>query len=82
MQHNDIPEELVRFIQVLSEENNLKAWFLSLENLPDNVRSSELERMAIKMKSNNEDPPLISLVESLINKSIYDAILKTVKRLD
>ncbi len=80
-QNEEIPDEIVRFIQVVSDDENLKDWFLNLENIPNSVRYSELQKMGEKMKENNENPSLILLIESLSNKDIYKAILKTIKAL-
>lgn len=81
MKKTEIPEDLIRFVQVLMEDEKLKVWFMSLENMPKNLRLSELHKMTIKMKSGNVDPTIISLVEALMETDIYEAILKTVKHL-
>ncbi len=55
-QNEEIPDEIVRFIQVVSDDENLKDWFLNLENIPNSVRSSELQKMGEKMKENITTP--------------------------
>jgi hypothetical protein len=68
-QNEEIPDEIVRFIQVVSDDENLRNWILNLENIPNSVRYSELQKMGKKMKEINEDPSLIYLIESQNNKS-------------
>ncbi len=80
-QSDKIPDEIVRFIQIVSDDENLRDWFLNLENIPNSVRYSELQKVGKKMKENNEDSSLIIFIESLSNKDIYNAILKTIKAL-
>jgi hypothetical protein len=47
-QNDEMPDEIVRFIQVVSDDEKLKDWFLNLENIPNSVRNSELQKMGKK----------------------------------
>jgi hypothetical protein len=77
----ELPKEYVLLVQVLSEDKKLRDWFETLEKLPDNLRHAELRKMSSKMKADGEDGALISLVDSLNEQGIRDAIRKTLEGL-
>lgn len=70
-----LPNEYVLLVQVLSEDKKLRSWFKTLEQLPANLRHAELKKMTLKMREDGEDETLISLVESLNDKPLLDAMI-------
>ena len=44
-----VPEELVTFVQVLAEDDDLRAWFESFAATPDGPREMEFRGLAARM---------------------------------
>jgi len=80
MTSTKIPDEFISIIQVINEDENLKDWLRGLENLPDNLRFMELHKIGLKMRKKNEDKAFVRFMESLKNKSFYNAVLETIKK--
>lgn len=77
MQPNDdsASESFLRMLQVLSEDKELRAWFFSLKPMTGILRQTVLGRMIEEMRANDEDPELITAVQSLMDPLVYDAAL-------
>ena len=54
MNNPNIPEDLIRFMQVAREDKSLKNWLLYLAKLPDNLRETELYEMEMRMRNSKE----------------------------
>lgn len=76
-----LSNEYVLLVQVLSEDKKLRDWFETLGKLPDNLRHAELRKMSSKMKEDGQDEALISLVDSLHEQGIRDAIRNALESL-
>jgi len=73
-----VPEGIVRFTHALVEDASLRAWFFSLERLPDSTRRAAFAQMAEQMSAGREDPELTTAAFSLIRPEVYDAVRKSV----
>ena len=68
-------ESFLRMLQVLSEDKELRAWFFSLKPMTEILRQTVLGRMIEEMGANDEDPELITALQSLMDPLVYDAAL-------
>ena len=68
-----IPDELVRFVQVLAEDDDLRAWFESFSEMPDVEREVGFRALAGRMQAAGEAPELIAATALLANAEIYRA---------
>ena len=68
-----VPEELVTFVQVLAEDDDLRAWFESFANAPDGQREVEFRGLAARMHAAGEAQELIAATAMLANSEIYRA---------
>ena len=68
-----IPDELVTFVQVLAEDEDLRAWFESFRDTPDAVREVEFCTLAAKMQAAGEAPELIAATALLARAEVYRA---------
>ncbi|MFH1282289.1 MAG: hypothetical protein ABII27_01330 [bacterium] len=66
---------IVSFIQVLREDRNIRNWFMSLNNLPENIRASELGQLREKLKNTKVAIEIITLTSLLLNKDIFANII-------
>jgi hypothetical protein len=81
LDHRYTTEEFIRLMEVISEDRELRCWFLSLENMPENLRYSQLRGIAEKMKANKVNTDLVEALESLLSSEAFRAAVKTVKDL-
>jgi len=72
-----VREELVRFLQVLVDDADLRAWFVALEQLPDAARHVEFVRIAGEMRAAGEHPDLIHATALLAQPGVYRAMRLT-----
>ena len=63
-------QNVIDFIDVAVDSDELMNWLSNLETLPDNLRSDHLARMKAKMLSNKESDKVIDIVESINNREI------------
>ena len=75
-------DELVRFIQVLSDDKRLRDWILKLNAFPENLRVTQIGQMIEQMKDGQERKALIEFIDRLKDKSIFDAVIKTLKEIN
>ena len=68
-----IPDELVTFVQVLAEDDDLRAWFESFQDTPDAMREGEFRGLAARMQVAGETPELIQATALLAKPEIYRA---------
>lgn len=73
----EVREELVKFIQVLIEDEELRGWFDEMSELPAGARSAEFTRMAGEMERAGEHPELITATALLANADLFDAVAQT-----
>ena len=68
-----VPDVLVTFVQVLAEDDDLRAWFESFRETPDAVREAEFLAIAAKMQAAGEAPELIVATALLAKAEVYRA---------
>ena len=68
-----IPEELVTFVQVLAEDDDLRAWFESLRATPDERREAEFREIAVRMQAAGEARELIAATALLAKPEVFHA---------
>jgi hypothetical protein len=66
-----IPDELVTFVQVLVEDDDLRAWFESFDDTPDGRIKVEFRGLATRMRAAGEAPELIAATALLSNPTVY-----------
>ena len=59
------------FVQVLAEDDDLRAWFESFAATPDGPREMEFRGLAARMHAVGEAPELIAATAMLANPEIY-----------
>ncbi len=69
-----VPEELVRFVQVLAEDDDLRAWFESFDAVPDPVRQREFHELAARMQAAGEDGELVRATVLLGHPGVYRGV--------
>jgi len=68
-------KEVVRSMELFSNDRELMDWFLSLQGMTEPVRTVHLQSMVAKMRTTGEPPELIAVIESLISPDIFkDAV--------
>jgi hypothetical protein len=77
---SQIPEELVTFIRVLEEDEDLRAWFDSFADSPDWQRADEFRRLAMRMHAGGEHADLVRATAMLAEPEIYAAVVATLQR--
>ena len=68
-----VPEELVTFVQVLADDEDLRAWFESFHETPDAAREAEFRALAAKMHAAGEAPELIAATALLAKAEVFQA---------
>ena len=68
-----IPDELVTFVQVLAEDEDLRAWFESFAETPEARRAAEFRALAARMHAGREAPELIRATALLADSRIFRA---------
>ncbi len=71
-------EELLQFVEVLLEDEDLRAWFESLEGMPALQRSEEFAKITARMRAAGEHPELIQATALLAEEKIYQGVHATV----
>ena len=74
-----LPEVLLKLACVVAEDGDLQAWFLSLEETPDEQRTIELREVATRMRAAGEHPELIEATELLARPEHYLAVREMVR---
>ncbi|MEO6754627.1 MAG: hypothetical protein ABIP85_22855 [Chthoniobacteraceae bacterium] len=77
-----ISEELVTLIHAISEDEDLRAWLLGLQQLPESVRRTELGGMAARMRHSGEDEGIANAVCALAQPNLFDAACERMRGLD
>ena len=65
---------VIDFIDVAVDSEELMNWLINLEELPDNLRNDHLAQMRVKMIENKEPEEIIDIVESINKREILSAI--------
>lgn len=68
-----VPDELVTFVQVLAEDDDLRAWFESFADVPDHERAAEFRRLAVRMNAAGEAPELVQATVLLAEPEVFRA---------
>jgi hypothetical protein len=69
-----IPEELVTFIQVLEEDEDLRAWFDSFADAPRWKREDDFRTLASRMQAGGEHQDLVRATALLAEPEVYQAV--------
>jgi hypothetical protein len=67
-------QNVVDFIDVAMDSDELINWLIDLEKLPDNLRNENLARMQRQMIKNREPEKIIDIVKSISNRYILSAV--------
>lgn len=62
------------FVQVLTEDEDLRAWFESFDNAPEWKRAEEFRKLAARMQDAGEHPDLVRATGLLANPEVYRAV--------
>ena len=68
-----VPDELVTFVQVLSEDDDLRAWFESFVDVSDAERAKAFLELAARMQAGGERQELIAATTLLAAPEVYRA---------
>ena len=68
-----VPDELVTFVQVLADDDDLRAWFESFSDTPEGRREVEFRGLAARMHAAGEAPEVIAATALLADPEIYRA---------
>ncbi len=72
-------DEVVRLMEVFSDDQELRNWLRSLQCMPETTRTAYLQSMVAGMRTSRERPELIAVVESLISLDTFNDAVRTVK---
>ena len=72
-------QNIIDFIDMAIDSDELMNWLINLELLPDNLRSDHLYQMRDKMVSNKEPQKIFDIVESINKREILSAINLVIK---
>jgi len=72
-------DEVVRLMEVFSDDNEMRNWFRSLQNMNESTRTAHLQSMVTGMRTTRERPEIIAVVESLIAPDTFNDAVRTVK---
>jgi hypothetical protein len=70
-----LPEELITFVRVLEEDEDLRAWFDSFADTPDLLRQQEFRGLAARMQAGGEHADLVRATALLSEPEIYRAVV-------
>ena len=74
-----IPDELVTFVQVLVEDEDLRAWFESFVEVSDGERARGFLELAARMQAAGERQDLITATTLLATPEIFRAARAALK---
>ncbi len=77
--NKDHYQNVIDFIDVVVDSEELVNWLTDLETLPDNLRHDHLARMRRQMERNREPEKLMDIVKSIDNREILSAVNLVVK---
>ncbi len=69
-----LPDELVTFVQVLVDDPELRAWFESYQETPDQQRTVEFRNIAARMHAAGETEELVRATALLAEPDVYRAV--------
>jgi hypothetical protein len=69
---------LISVAMVISESKELRRWFLALEKASISARMQEFQDLAMNLAAAGEPPELVQAARSLVQPSIYRAVLAVV----
>jgi hypothetical protein len=73
-----LPDTLVRFAQVLVEDDDLRLWFDRLADVPPGVRAAEFKSMAARMQEADYPAELTHATALLAAPGMYEALKEAV----
>ena len=72
-------DELTKFIAVLVEDEDLRAWFESFAALPEMLRAAEFAGLAGRMRAAGEDAELVRATALLAEVEIYEGVRRALQ---
>jgi hypothetical protein len=70
---SSVPDELVTFVQVLAEDDDLRAWFESFVDSSDSERATAFLKLAARMQAAGERQELITATTMLAMPEVFRA---------
>jgi hypothetical protein len=68
-----VPDELVTFVQVLAEDDDLRAWFASFVDTSESERAKAFLELAARMQAAGERQELITATTLLAMPEVFRA---------
>ncbi len=75
----NVTDEVVSIVQVLEEDEQLRNWFLWLRGVPDNLRCSEIGKLAVHAELEKADAGLIAAIRMLGSPEVFRAVCETLR---
>lgn len=69
-----LPEELVKFVQVLTEDDDLRGWFETVAALSEPTRAVEFQQLAARMGAAGEHAELVQATSLLAHPWVFRAV--------
>jgi hypothetical protein len=76
-----LPDTLVRFAQVLVEDEDLRLWFDNLAEVSPRTRAAEFKNMALRMQNHDYPEELAHATALLAAPGMYEALKEAVDEL-
>jgi hypothetical protein len=78
----EIPDALVRFVQALVADEELRLWFESLADVSIRERAAEFQATAARMRAGSDDYEELAHATALLAApGVYEAVLKAMREL-
>ena len=77
----EVREELAKFLEALIEDEDLRIWFESFEEVSAGERGLEFLNMAGRMKAEGEHPELIAATSLLADPDVFRSMLLALREL-
>jgi hypothetical protein len=76
-----VREELVQFLQVLQDDEALRAWFESFADVAPQQRAVSFTAIAAKMQAAGEHASLVQATALLADAGVYDGFHRALREL-
>jgi hypothetical protein len=77
----ELPDSIVRIVQVLVEDEDLQLWFEHLESCTPATRARELRETATRMRNVSPDRDIADGLALIATPGVYEAVLASVREL-
>ncbi|MES2568997.1 MAG: hypothetical protein V4710_02960 [Verrucomicrobiota bacterium] len=78
MKDEPVHAQLLKFVEALLEDGELRAWFESFEPLAPEERGETFLRIAARMQAAGEHPELIEATSLLAREENYEGVRRTI----